>query len=148
MQPRSFYGIPLVPLPADVSRILFVAHLDNSMNGEILYKVFRKYGPLRQVRVSNCAETANTAFVIFENVFDAQRAQEHLNGFAPSKNMKPLAVRFYNEKKHQQAALAKKKRKEQLEELNRRQRELALPKGDNTNESEGGPKVPDNSAKR
>lgn len=135
---QSFYGIPLIPLPPEVSRILFISNLDSSMTGAMLYKVFGSIGPIRQIRIgdnSPGSETANTAFVIYEDVFHAKTAQEKFNGFtAPTKASKnpkaqnninrPLQVRFYNQKMHLAAFEKKKKRMEQTEELRRRQREI------------------------
>lgn len=162
MQAKTFYGIPLISLPPEVSRILIVSNLDSSMNGEMLYKIFGSIGAIRQIRVSNSAETANTAFIIYEDVFNAKTAQERFNGFIPpskNKNLakRPLSVKFFNEKRHQQAAEAKKKRKQQLDELGRRQREMeAIQMGNNslnfgesadkTAEVVEGPKIPQNSA--
>jgi pre-mRNA branch site protein p14 len=133
MNVRTFYGVPIVALSPDVSRVLFVSNLDASVTGDLLYRVFHKFGALRQVRVGSTPETANTAFVVYESVFDAQRAQERLHGFAPpgakAGATRPLAVRFYNEKRHAAANERKRRRRDQLEELGRRQRELAAGSG-------------------
>ena len=125
-RPRTFHGVPLVALPPDASRILCVGNLDGSVTGETLYRVFHKYGPLRQVRVSAAPDTVGTAFVVFRSVFDAQRAQEHLNGLAVAKGgaARPLTVRFYDERRHAAAAERKRRRKEHVEQLARRQKEL------------------------
>lgn len=125
MENKSFHGVPLVALPPDISRILFVGNLDSSVTGETLYRVFHKYGALRQVRVGNTPETENTAIVIFESVFDSQRAQSHLNGLVVKKGAKPMIVNFFDERKIARAKKAEKQRRQRQEQLSARQEELA-----------------------
>lgn len=122
--PKSFHGVPLVALPPDVSRILYVANLDASVTGETLYRVFHKFGALRQLRVGDTDDTKGTAFVVFASVFDAQRAQSHLNGFVVAKNAKPLLVRFFDEKKRAAAAQKKVQRRQREEQLQKRKEEM------------------------
>ena len=45
------------------------------------YDIFGKYGAIRQIRVGNTPETRGTAFVIYEDIFDAKNACDHLSGF-------------------------------------------------------------------
>ena len=40
-----------------------------------------KYGAIRQIRVGNTPETRGTAFVVYEDIFDAKNACDHLSGF-------------------------------------------------------------------
>lgn len=46
-----------------------------------MYDIFGKYGAIRQIRVGATAETKGTAFVVYEDIYDAKNACEHLSGF-------------------------------------------------------------------
>lgn len=46
-----------------------------------MYDIFGKYGAIRQIRVGNTTETKGTAFVVYEDIFDAKNACDHLSGF-------------------------------------------------------------------
>lgn len=46
-----------------------------------MYDIFGKYGAIRQIRVGNTPETRGTAFVAYEDIFDAKNACDHLSGF-------------------------------------------------------------------
>lgn len=46
-----------------------------------MYEIFGKYGAIRQVRVGATKETRGTAFVVYEDIYDAKNAVEHLSGF-------------------------------------------------------------------
>jgi len=83
-----------------------------------MYDIFGRYGPIRQVRVGNANDTRGTAFVVYDDIFDAKNAVENLNGF----NVKGryLIVLF-----HQQTRMLKKvdtkKKAEELERLKENQ---------------------------
>lgn len=85
-------------LPPEVNRILFVKNLPYDITGEEMYEIFGKFGPLRQVRLyvslrcpivpysltifsGNRKDTKGTAFVVYEDIYDAKNAREHLSGF-------------------------------------------------------------------
>ena len=68
-------------LPPEVNRILFVRNLPYKITAEEMYDIFGKYGPLRQVRTGNKDNTRGTAYVIYEDIYDAKNACEHLSGF-------------------------------------------------------------------
>lgn len=68
-------------LPPEVNRILFVRNLPYKISSEELYDVFGKYGAIRQIRVGTSKETRGTAFVVYEDIYDAKQACEHLSGF-------------------------------------------------------------------
>ncbi|KAI9093105.1 hypothetical protein DFS34DRAFT_652692 [Phlyctochytrium arcticum] len=70
-----------VRLPPEVNRVLFVRHLPFKITPEDMYDLFGKYGPIRQIRVGTAQDTRGTAFVVFEDIFDAKAACDHLNGF-------------------------------------------------------------------
>lgn len=46
-----------------------------------MYDIFGKYGAIRQIRVGNTPDTRGTAFVVYEDIFDAKNACDHLSGF-------------------------------------------------------------------
>mmetsp|Transcript_19007 Transcript_19007/g.67120 ORF Transcript_19007/g.67120 Transcript_19007/m.67120 type:complete len:133 (-) Transcript_19007:187-585(-) len=68
-------------LPPEVNRILYVRNLPYKITAPELYDIFGRYGPIRQVRVGDAANTRGTAFVVYEDIFDAKNAVDHLSGF-------------------------------------------------------------------
>merc|ERR1719387_516302 len=68
-------------LPPEVTRIFFVRNLPYSVAGDYLYKIFGKYGTIRQIRIGNSTDTRGTAYVVFEDIFDARAACENLSGY-------------------------------------------------------------------
>jgi pre-mRNA branch site protein p14 len=64
-----------------VNRILYVKNLPYKVTAEELYELFGKYGAIRQLRLGNENSTRGVAFVIYEDIFDAKSACEHLSGF-------------------------------------------------------------------
>merc|ERR1712071_220901 len=70
-----------VRLPPEVNRILYVRNLPYKITPEEMYDIFGKYGAIRQIRVGNTPETRVTAFVVYEDIFDAKNACDHLSGF-------------------------------------------------------------------
>ena len=70
-----------VRLPPEVNRILYIRNLPYKITGEEMYDIFGKYGAIRQIRVGNTPETRGTAFVVYEDIFDAKNACDHLSGF-------------------------------------------------------------------
>jgi pre-mRNA branch site protein p14 len=55
--------------------------LPYKITGEEMYDIFGKYGAIRQIRIGNTPETRGTAFVVYEDIFDAKNACDHLSGF-------------------------------------------------------------------
>ncbi|KAI8922244.1 hypothetical protein DFJ77DRAFT_445861 [Powellomyces hirtus] len=70
-----------VRLPPEVNRVLFVRNLPFKITAEDMYDLFGKYGPIRQIRVGTATDTRGTAFVVYEDIFDAKAACDHLSGF-------------------------------------------------------------------
>nr|XP_046916249.1 splicing factor 3B subunit 6-like [Dermatophagoides farinae] len=68
-------------LPPEVNRILYVRNLPYKITSDEMYDIFGKYGAIRQIRVGNTPETKGTAFVVYEDIFDAKNACDHLSGF-------------------------------------------------------------------
>jgi pre-mRNA branch site protein p14 len=75
-------GQPLRALPSGVTRFLFVRNLPFKITSEEIFSIFGRYGALRQVRVGTTPETKGTAFVVYEDIYDASAACEHLSGFS------------------------------------------------------------------
>lgn len=74
----------VVRLPPEVNRILYVRNLPFKISPKDLYDIFGKYGPIRQIRKGTTAETKGTAFVVYDDIFDAKEAVQKLNGFQVS----------------------------------------------------------------
>ena len=70
-----------VRLPPEVNRILFIKNLPYKISDKDLYDIFGKYGEVREIRKGNSHETRGTAFVVYEDIFSAKNAVDHLNGF-------------------------------------------------------------------
>lgn len=68
-------------LAPDVSRILYVKSLPFKITASDLYTVFGKYGAIRQVRLGNTQDTRGKAFIVYEDIYDAKQAADHLNGY-------------------------------------------------------------------
>ncbi|QDZ19717.1 RNA binding domain-containing protein [Chloropicon primus] len=70
-----------VRLPPEVNRVLYVRNLPFNITGEEMYEIFGKYGAIRQIRLGDTKATKGTAFVVYEDIFDAKNAVDHLSGF-------------------------------------------------------------------
>ena len=69
-------------LPPEVNRILYVRNLPFTMTAEELYGIFGKYGAVYQIRLGEKSkDTRGTAFVVYEDIYDAKAAVDHLSGF-------------------------------------------------------------------
>mmetsp|Transcript_27425 Transcript_27425/g.59075 ORF Transcript_27425/g.59075 Transcript_27425/m.59075 type:complete len:134 (-) Transcript_27425:350-751(-) len=105
-------------LPPEVNRILYVRNLPFTMTTEELYGIFGKYGAVFQIRMGEKhKDTRGTAFVVYEDIYDAKAAVDHLSGFNVAGRY--LVVLYYQPAKFQRRAEAEEKQKE-LEELRRR----------------------------
>jgi pre-mRNA branch site protein p14 len=72
---------PNARLPKEVNRILLVKNLPYKITAEDMYEIFGKFGAIRQIRIGNKNETRGTAFVVYEDIYDAKNAADHLSGF-------------------------------------------------------------------
>lgn len=57
-----------------------------------MYDIFGKYGAIKQIRLGNANHTKGTAYVVYEDIFEAKNACENLNGFQVAGRY--LIVRF------------------------------------------------------
>jgi len=85
LQHKSTKNIRLAP---EVNRVLFVRNLPFKITSEEMYDLFGKYGAiryailresnsrLRQIRMGTAGDTKGTAFVVYEDIFDAKNACE------------------------------------------------------------------------
>lgn len=100
----------LAKLPPEVNRILYVRNLPFKITTEELYDLFGKYGAIFQIRLGNAPDTRGTAFVVYEDIYDAKNACESLSGF----NLmgRYLIVLYYQVNKMIKKADLKKKEEE------------------------------------
>ncbi|XP_031552936.1 splicing factor 3B subunit 6-like [Actinia tenebrosa] len=103
-----------VRLPPEVNRILYVRNLPYKITAEEMYDIFGKYGAIRQIRFGNAPDTRGTAFVVYEDIFDAKNACDHLSGFNVCNRY--LVVLYYQSNKAFQK-LDKEKKKQELEKM-------------------------------
>nr|CAG4709243.1 unnamed protein product [Naegleria fowleri] len=68
-------------LPPKVNRILCLKNLPHKITSEELYDLLGKFGAIRQIRLGNTTKTRGTAYVVYEDIFDARDACEGLSGF-------------------------------------------------------------------
>ena len=66
-------------LPPEVNRILYVKNLPYKIKDEEMYDLFGRYGAIRQMRRGTTQETKGTAFVIYEDIYEAKAALEALH---------------------------------------------------------------------
>jgi pre-mRNA branch site protein p14 len=105
-------------LPPEVNRILYIRNLPFKITAEELYAIFGKYGAVYQIRLGDKhKDTRGTAFVVYEDIYDAKAAVDHLSGF--NVGGRYLVVLYYQPAKFQRRAEAEEKQRE-LDELRRR----------------------------
>jgi pre-mRNA branch site protein p14 len=105
-------------LPPEVNRILYVRNLPFKITAEELYTIFGKYGAVHQIRLGDKQkDTRGTAFVVYEDIYDAKAAVDHLSGF--NVGGRYLVVLYYQPAKFQRRAEAEEKQNE-LDELRKR----------------------------
>ncbi|PON86596.1 Splicing factor-like protein [Trema orientale] len=68
-------------LPPEVNRVLYIRNLPFNISSEEMYDIFGKYGAIRQIRIGTNKDTRGTAFVVYEDIYDAKTAVDHLSGF-------------------------------------------------------------------
>eukprot|EP01089_Gocevia_fonbrunei_P012201 TRINITY_DN2817_c0_g1_i1.p1 TRINITY_DN2817_c0_g1~~TRINITY_DN2817_c0_g1_i1.p1 ORF type:complete len:119 (+),score=28.24 TRINITY_DN2817_c0_g1_i1:89-445(+) len=97
-------------LPPEVNRVLYVKHLPFKIKPEEMYDIFGKYGSIRQIRLGNAKDTRGTAFVVYDDIYDAKNAVDHLSGF--NIGGRYLIVLYYQQNKMLKKLDQKAKQKE------------------------------------
>lgn len=69
-----------VRLPPEVNRFVYIKNLPYKISPEELYDIFTKFGPVRQIRRGKTVDNKGTAFVVYEDIFDAKNAVDKLSG--------------------------------------------------------------------
>ena len=81
-------------LPPEVNRVLYVRNLPFNITADEMYDIFGKYGAIRQIRLGDKKDTKGTAYVVYEDIYDAKQAVDHLSGFNVANRY--LIVLYYN----------------------------------------------------
>ena len=110
-------GSATARLPPEVNRVLYVRNLPFKITAEEMYDIFGKYGAIRQMRLGTAADTRGTAFVVYEDIFDAKSASDHLNGFNVCGRY--LIVLYYQHARAQRR-IDVQKRREELDAIKQR----------------------------
>ncbi|KAJ2673896.1 Splicing factor 3B subunit 6 [Coemansia sp. RSA 1085] len=110
-----------VQLPPNVNRILLVKNLPFKISPEEMYDLFGKYGAIRQIRMGNTQKTRGTAFVVYEDIFDAKEACEHLQGFNVMGRY--LVLLYYQPSRNKRVDIAKEE--ERVEQLRRQYNKMS-----------------------
>ena len=100
-------------LPPEVNRALYVRNLPFKITPEEMYDIFGKYGAIRQIRMGNAGDTRGTAFVVYEDIYDAKNAVDHLSGFNVCGRY--LVVLYYQQTKMQKRLDTEREAKELAE---------------------------------
>ena len=87
---------------AELNRALYVRNLPFKITADDMYDIFGKYGAIRQIRIGNANDTRGTEFVVYEDIYDAKNAVDHLSGFNVAGRY--LVVLYYQAKKAQNRA--------------------------------------------
>ena len=82
-----------------------------------MYDIFGKYGAIRQIRLGDKPDTRGTAFVVYEDIYDAKNAVDHLSGFNVCGRY--LIVLYYQATK-QTKKMENDKKKKDIEDLKAR----------------------------
>jgi pre-mRNA branch site protein p14 len=97
-----------------VNRILYVRNLPFHITAEEMYHIFGKYGAIYQIRLGQTEkDTRGTAFVIYEDIYDAKSAVDHLSGY--NVNGRYLIVLYYQPSKFDQRNEYQQKENELIE---------------------------------
>ena len=104
-------------LPPEVNRVLYVRNLPFKITSEEMFDIFGKYGAVRQIRLGTAADTRGTAFVVYEDIYDAKAASDHLNGFNVCGRY--LIVLYYQTSRAQKRVDVQRQRAE-LEEIKKK----------------------------
>ena len=96
-----------------MNRALYVRNLPFKITAEEMYDIFGKFGAIRQIRLGNAQDTRGTAFVVYEDIYDAKTAVDHLSGFNVCGRY--LVVLYYQQTKMQKRQDTEREQKELAE---------------------------------
>ncbi|KAJ1863786.1 Splicing factor 3B subunit 6 [Coemansia sp. RSA 2703] len=103
-------------LPPIVNRILYVRNLPFKISAEELYDLFGKYGAIRQIRLGTEQKTRGSAYVVYEDIYDAKDACDNLQGF----NVQGRYLVVLYHQANSRAKLDLPKEEERIEQLRRK----------------------------
>ncbi|KAJ9437388.1 Splicing factor 3B subunit 6-like protein, partial [Diplonema papillatum] len=84
-------------LPPEVNRILYVRNLPYKITAKEMFEIFGNYGAIRQIRVGDKPETRGSAFVVYDDIFDAKNACDHLANY--NVGGRYLIILYYHKEK-------------------------------------------------
>jgi len=116
-------------LAPEVNRVLYVRNLPFKITADEMYDIFGKYGAIRQIRLGSANDTRGTAFVVYEDIYDAKTALDHLAGFNVCGRY--LVVLYYQQTRMQKKLDTTKK----AQELKRAREQLGLDEEDDAEDS-------------
>ena len=94
--PRTLFRSSQSRLPPEVNRILYVRNLPFKITAEELYAIFGKYGAVYQIRLGDRnKDTKGSAFVVYEDIYHAKAAVDHLSGFNVGGRYLVVLVRLF-----------------------------------------------------
>lgn len=99
MQETDSTFCAMLTVQFQVNRAIFVKNLPFKITADELYDIFGKYGALRQVRLGNKPETRGKAYIVFEDIYDAKNAVDHLSGF--NVGGRYIIVLYHNNKRQE-----------------------------------------------
>mmetsp|Transcript_9496 Transcript_9496/g.17118 ORF Transcript_9496/g.17118 Transcript_9496/m.17118 type:complete len:128 (-) Transcript_9496:84-467(-) len=97
-------------LPPEVNRVLYIRNLPFNITSEEMYDIFGKYGGIRQIRLGAGKDTRGTAYVVYDDIYDAKNAVDHLSGFNVANRY--LIVLYYNSSRQNKKVGLKDKEEE------------------------------------
>lgn len=104
-------------LPPDINRALFVRNLPFDIKAEEMYDIFGKFGAIRQIRLGKAKDTRGTAFVVYEDIYDAKNARESLKGFQVAKR---YLVVLYHQQTKSMGKLDRDQKRREVDDLKKK----------------------------
>lgn len=104
-------------IPPEANRIISIKNLPFDITDEKLYETFGRYGSIRQIRKGTDTDTRGSAFVVYDDIYDAKDAVESLNGFKISDRY--ITV-FYHEQSRLQSKIEVSSRQQYIERLKKK----------------------------
>jgi len=102
-------------LPPEVNRCLYIRNLPFNITSEEMYDIFGKYGGIRQIRQGCSKDTRGTAYVVYDDIYDAKNAVDHLSGFNVANRY--LIVLYYNTARHSKKTTNVKEKEAELRKM-------------------------------